>query len=1118
MNAFNKLIGKFIKNKSMDLPEENPEASPTRHSLDSSELGSRPTSSDSTIAALLKQEAKHVPVWKPGEEILGLYKVDQVFSGGMGYVYIALHKRWNRKVAIKSPNQMMLSDKNLFGRILREARSWTEMGLHPNIAYCYFVRNIHGVPHIVVEYVDGGDLKEWIQKGKCKDIRTGLNLAVQFCHGMAFAHSKGMVHRDIKPANVLMTRQGLLKITDFGLVRLKHAPRETAPRMIDHAPCTDDSLTHIGSFMGTPGYLSPEQAENAHGVDGRTDIFSFGVCLYEMFCGKKPYKITFGPYQDPPEPENGHGDGTFPKALAQIIKKCIRWDPDDRYPNFSEIHQHLCFVYEKLFNEPSPYSKLELVNLEADGLNNQGVSYLELEQYEKAGIRFESAVAKDRFHPQANWNLGAFSRLNQTLGSPEWRDPSVAMLVNILREKYDAVDDIKRIVQTSVNNRNFMDGVTTVLNGHKDRVTAVAFSNDGQLMASASRDKTIKIWVVKTGMAVKTLRGHSDTVNTVMFSPDEKMLASAGQDRMINIWDVFTGKIVRSLWGHAGPVSCFAYSPNGRFLATGSWDKTIRVWEVENGQCVRTLDDIHEVVESLEFSPDGNILAAGTSNKLAGKETTIRFWYTAREWQTRQLKGYARSADSIVFSPDGKLLALKIEENVVHLWNVTMGQVIKALRGHTGPITMIAFSASGRILVTGSRDKTMRIWDVESGHLIKTADGFENHVTVVAASPNSDLIVSSADENMIRLWDNILEPQLASLHDYESLKNRARKKKNRLSKLDQWVSQEKYTEAYRWVIESWSKEGFSPNSDIYPYYNRLRQIGKSAKIKYVMPFKQFVGSGCAVTPDSRSIAGILPEKGLNIWDVETGGLEKTLTGAADFSCLDFSPDGQLLIAGANGGELYLFVVKTQMLVKALAGHHGEICDIAFSPDGAIFASGDMNGTVNMWKVTGASPLSSFEGPSEGIRRLSFSPDGRQLIYESNDRTYGFWDIRSEKRIRSIEGQSVSFSPDGALIASSNSNGAIRIEKESGQVLKIMEGHRGVVYSTAFSPDGKHLISGGEDQSVKIWDVKTGEMIKSLEESRSKIDRVRFSPNGHFVIAASQNSMIKLWTIIPELVF
>ncbi len=208
-------------------------------------------------------ESVSLPGWEPGQVILGIYKVENKISGGMGHVYIVQHLKWNRELAIKAPNQAMLSDRDLFARILREAHSWTEMGLHPNIAYCYYVRNIENVPHIVVEYVDGGNLRQWLKEGKCRDYRKNLDLALQFCHGIEYAHGKGMIHRDIKPENILMTRDGTLKITDFGLVRKTADPREKISFIRDLHPSApavksqDESLTEWGTFMGTEGYISP---------------------------------------------------------------------------------------------------------------------------------------------------------------------------------------------------------------------------------------------------------------------------------------------------------------------------------------------------------------------------------------------------------------------------------------------------------------------------------------------------------------------------------------------------------------------------------------------------------------------------------------------------------------------------------------------------------------------------------------------------------------------------------------------------------------------------------------------------------------------------------------------
>ena len=166
MSFFSNIFGKSKKNLPDSLSPGTPEEKPLpesvrggttlrKHEETPPEKNAGPELSAMEMTERKSWEVKSLPVWKPGDEILGLYRVEDVLEGGMGRVYIAHHKGWNVKLAIKSPNEMMLSDRNNFARVLREANSWTELGLHPNIAYCYYVRSIEEVPHIFVEYVDG---------------------------------------------------------------------------------------------------------------------------------------------------------------------------------------------------------------------------------------------------------------------------------------------------------------------------------------------------------------------------------------------------------------------------------------------------------------------------------------------------------------------------------------------------------------------------------------------------------------------------------------------------------------------------------------------------------------------------------------------------------------------------------------------------------------------------------------------------------------------------------------------------------------------------------------------------------------------------------------------------
>ncbi len=189
----------------------------------SNQLSPAPPPDDVTIVLPPDEHDAPAPVgpqnWLPGDIIDERYRVDRIFSGAMGKVYIVEHLTWGVWMAIKAPRPEVWADKEGIKRILREANGWIRLGVHPNIASCYFVKAIAKIPHIFIEFVAGGTLEDWINRGRCRDMRTALSLAIQFCNGMEYTHSKGIIHRDIKPQNILISKESLVKITDFGILR-----------------------------------------------------------------------------------------------------------------------------------------------------------------------------------------------------------------------------------------------------------------------------------------------------------------------------------------------------------------------------------------------------------------------------------------------------------------------------------------------------------------------------------------------------------------------------------------------------------------------------------------------------------------------------------------------------------------------------------------------------------------------------------------------------------------------------------------------------------------------------------------------------------------------------------
>ncbi len=299
--------------------------------------------------------------------------------------------------------------------------------------------------------------------------------------------------------------------------------------------------------------------------------------------------------------------------------------------------------------------------------------------------------------------------------------------------------------------------ISKVLEGHNERVSSVAFSSDGAMIASGSWDNTVKIWDVETGAEIHTLTGHHGTVDSVEFSPDSTTLASGSRFLTSKFWNVKIGTEILMFPENKSLIYSVTFSPNGIILALGLNDGTIKFCKLKTGAEMCTLTGHTDSVFSLKFSQNGNMLASGSRDK------TVKIWDVETGVEMRTLTGHQNYVISVAFSHDGKILVSIPWLGKIKFWKVKTGTEISDFIGHTKHVNTIAFSPDSIMFASGSYDKKIRFWKVKTGNRIRTFTGHTDYVNAIAFSPDSIMFVSGSKDNTIRLW------RLIDLQDIEQL-------------------------------------------------------------------------------------------------------------------------------------------------------------------------------------------------------------------------------------------------------------------------------------------------------------------------------------------------------------
>jgi WD40 repeat protein/serine/threonine protein kinase len=978
------------------------------------------------------------PSQQPGDT-LDRYKLrEKIGEGGCGVVYVAEQTEpVRRRVALKVI-KLGMDTRQVVARFEAERQALAMMD-HPNIAKVLDAgTTAQGRPYFVMELVRGVRITDYCDQASLST-RERLELFIQVCHAIQHAHQKGIIHRDIKPSNILVTLHDgvpVPKVIDFGIAKA------TEGRLTDQTV-----YTQLNQFIGTPAYMSPEQAEmSGLDIDTRSDIYSLGVLLYELLVGSTPFDtkelMALGldkmrqtiREREPVRPSTklatlqGEELTTTAKRrsvdtsrlvhllrgdLDWIVMKCLEKDRSRRYETANGLAADL---KRHLNNEPvvaRPPSATYRVQKFARKhrlavLAGSAVLVSLLAGLTLAIGGFLSAK-KDR-------DIAVRAR-NEAQAQKKIADDQRQLAVENARKAQDSAkkaDDNAKIAEVRL-----AGGLVAQADAFG---VAGRFSEAHQLYAEAY-DKFVELkqplivpeaglWTLyhQAGFPLLSFTGHSGPVRSVAIAPDGRTALSASEDQTLELWDLNTGKELRTFTGHSGPVRSVAIAPDGHTALSGSQDKTLKLWDLNTGRELRTFTGHLQDVMSVAIAPDGRTALSGSA------DNTLKLWDLNTGNELRTFTGHSEFVYSVAIAPDGRTALSGSQDKTLKLWDLNTGKVLRTFTGHWGPVRSVAIAADGRTALSGSQDKTLKLWDLNTGKELRTFAGHSGTVHSVAIAADGRTALSASEDQTLKLWDLNTGKELRTF------------------------------------------------------------TGHSGPVL-----------GLATAPDGRTALSGSQDKTLELWDLNTGKELRTFTGHSSVvHSVAIAADGRTALSGSLDQTLKLWDLNTGKELRTFTGHGEFVNSVAIAPDGRTALSGSVDKTLKLWDLNTGNELRTFTGHSEFVYSVAIAPDGRTALSGSDDKTLKLWDLNTGKELRTFTGHSgpvtsVAIAPDGRTALSGSWDNSLKLwDLNTGKELRTFPGHSGPVESVAIAPDGRTALSGSGDNTLKLWDFARGSAQRDFE--------------------------------------